>query len=43
MSYYNLAGTNARVAKVRSLLREKRLGAALVYPEMDAVLSEDAR
>ena len=43
MSYYNLAETNARAANVRSLLREKRLDAALVYPEMDAILSEDAR
>jgi Xaa-Pro aminopeptidase len=31
MSYYNLAETKERVAKVRSLLREKRLEAALVY------------
>jgi len=31
MSYYNLSDTNARVAKVRSLLREKQLDAALVY------------
>ena len=31
MSYYNLSDTNARVAKVRSLLREKKLDAALVY------------
>ena len=31
MSYYNLADTNARIAKVRSLLREKHLDAALVY------------
>jgi Xaa-Pro aminopeptidase len=31
MSYFNLADTNARVAKVRNLLREKRLDAALIY------------
>ena len=43
VSYCNLAERNARAAKIRSLLREKRLDAALVYPEMDAILSEDAR
>ena len=31
MSYFNMAETNARLARVRSLLREKRLDAALVY------------
>jgi Xaa-Pro aminopeptidase len=31
MSYYNLADTKERVARVRSLLREKRLDAALIY------------
>jgi Xaa-Pro aminopeptidase len=31
MSYYNLTDTNERLARVRSLLREKRLDAALVY------------
>lgn len=31
MSYYNMDETNARIAKVRAILRDKKLDAALIY------------